>query len=469
MSPLEDQIRGALHAEATRLREMPPLDLSAGAAQHKPRPAPHVPRTRRPLTWWGPLAAVAAIVLVAAALVTVKSLVGAKPAQPTAAVASPSPTARPALPNGATPRYYVMLGSVGTSSGQDIIVGDDQRGNLSDFGLQAQTAQTIASFPFLRGNTFTSLTVSGAANDRTFVVSGASIGTANAVPGSSSPTVWYLVRLSPGSSHPAQFTRLPIEIPADSWVATTALSGDGTELAVLSAVGSATPSARTITLGVYSVATGRLLRSWSAPASYTVSTASRTNTAIHQPAAISDLSWVGDTTVGFAVTTTAKVSEEVRTLNVNPGGTSLLSDSHVVWSQYVPAPHGARTPTTPQTCDTPYLTGNGQAVVCGNFTYSTSTKRLTTQWLAYPLETPTQPRVLGSVLEPTAINSFNGNIGVEWSNQSGTELIGNWNPEQPVTNAAGKTIGGEVHNLNAFVGNGTVRQFPWATELEIAW
>jgi len=78
--------------------------------------------------------------------------------------------------------------------------------------------------------------------------------------------------------------------------------------------------------------------------------------------------------------------------------------------------------------DTPVLTGNGQAVVCGNSTYSGPGKRLAAVWLAYPLATPAKPRVIGSFREPANITAFYGSITVDWTNPSGTEVISSWEP-----------------------------------------
>jgi hypothetical protein len=263
-------------------------------------------------------------------------------------------------------------------------------------------------------------------------------------------------------------TKLPIQFPASGQtpssrggldVLTTALSGDGTELAVLSATaGASRASGEPLTLRVCSVATGRLQHSW--PAGIDTTQANRN--------AISDLSWVGDSTVGFAVTSTPEVREEVRTLDVSASGGTLLDDSRVVWSQDVPA----TTPLTPRekasistieppphACDTPFLTGNGQAVVCGDSTYSASTKRLTAVWLAYPLAPPSRPRVLGRVEEPRNVTDFDGSISVEWANPSGSEVIGTWNPEV-ITGPSGNPVS-SVTNYEGYIGNGTIRTFPF--------
>ncbi len=179
----------------------------------------------------------------------------------------------------------------------------------------------------------TNAAVSGAADDRTFVVSASTPPAVRGTNPGKTPVqeaaTWYLVRISPGAAQPVRVTRLPMPaLPANADVRETALSGDGTELAVLSVkIGESRTVGAPLTLQVYSVATGRLQHSW--PAGIDETQANRTP--------ISDLSWVGDSTVGFAVTYTPAVREEVRTLDVSASGATLLADSRVVWSQYVPA------------------------------------------------------------------------------------------------------------------------------------
>jgi hypothetical protein len=141
----------------------------------------------------------------------------------------------------------------------------------------------------------------------------------------------------------------------------------------------------------------------------------------------------------------------------------LLADSRLVWSQYVPAaPHG--TPHAAHTCDTPFLTGDGQAVVCGNGVYSASDKRMTAVWLAYPLATPTRPRLIGSVKEPPNVSNFNGPVAVEWANDSGTEVIGSWNTSMGTVNK-----GEEVSNYEAVITSGNVTQFRRIYGPQVAW
>ena len=174
---------------------------------------------------------------------------------------------------------------------------------------------------------------------------------------------------------------------------------------------------------------------------------------------VTDLSWVGDRTVGFAVTMTGRSAEEVRTLNIGAAGTGLLADSRVVWSQDVPPPpHDKYNEGTPQACDTPFLTGNGQAVVCATSTYSATAKRLSAVWLAYPVAAPTRARVLGSVPQPKDVSSLSPLTGVEWTNASGTTVIGGWNPTVVTFPGTSHSIW-TTSNYAGIVGGGTVRRF----------
>jgi hypothetical protein len=92
-----------------------------------------------------------------------------------------------------------------------------------------------------------------------------------------------------------------------------------------------------LVLQVYSVATGQLQHSW--PTGVNVTSSGNT-----QP--ITGLSWVGDSTLGFTLTKTPGVSEEVRTLDVTTASGNVLADSRVVWSQ---DGHACDTPVSPGT------------------------------------------------------------------------------------------------------------------------
>lgn len=455
MTWLEDEIRGALRTEATRLREVRPLHLPSPAAPDQPRAVSRASLARRLSAWRGPVAAVAAVVLIAVLLVIVRSA-GNEHAAP---VAPPSPITGPPLPADATPRYYMRFGPAGKVGGSwGILVGD------------TQTGRTVGTYPLHTGRYMWSMGMSGAGDDRTFVVSlggGDSFG-GQVTPGHPGAVVfpapdWYLVRIFPGTASPLRVTRLAVNFTTGGAVREIALSADGTELAALSlTTNSATiKSGRLVTststvLGVYSVATGQLQHSWS----------TALGPSAGNPTPVSDLSWVGDGTVGFAVTDTPGVREEVRTLDTGAAGTSLLAASRVVWSQYVPAPpRGSNPYHAPQACSTPLLTGNGQAVVCATSSYSARDKRQSAIFLAYPLATPDRPRVLGSITEPPDVNKFN-DLFVAWTNPAGTGIIGSWNPNVDLA-----TGGQQVSNFIGFIGHGTVRQLagPLLFGPDIAW
>lgn len=437
MNSLDDEIRGTLRSEADRLREVRPLHLPPEAVRRELRAAPRAAGRLR--SWRSPIVAMAVIVLVAAGLVTLKSLRNEHAAAPTASPSAVTPTA-------AFPTYYVGFG----------VLNGGKAGKEQGWGISAgdgQTGRTIGSFPLAKGAVLSNSAVSGAADDRTFVVSATVTGitTGQGLSGQAGhpvikPATWYLVRLSPGTADPVHVRKLPIHSPAGKEVSAIALSGDGTELAVASEV-----SKSSYSISVYSVATGRLKHSWSA----TISSPPG------RPGPVADLSWVGDSTVGFAVTYTSAsvVREEVRKLNINADGAGLLADSRVVWSQDVPAPPGGHyQESTPEVCGTPFLTGNGQSVVCAASIYSASTKRLTAAWLRYPLAAPKQVHVIGSVQQPTDVSSLDP-TDVEWANSSGTEVIGDWNPSVITYPGGDKTT--TTSNYNAFIGNGKVTSFPY--------
>ena len=449
MSPLEAVIRDTLRSEATSLHEVRPLRLPPVGASGGAQPVGRVRRTGWLRTWRGPALAVALVLLVAATLVTLKSVEDRQ-----SAPASPGGVVGPA----GTPRYYLTFGAIrgaGTSRGLGIIAGDEQ------------TGRTLGSFLLGPGDVLSGGLGAGAADDRTFVVTGA-VGWSmpSAPPVTGSPR-WFLLRIVPGSASPVRVSKLSVKAPPNGHAMAMALSGDGTELAVAYDTSKDSRPAprkdapkdisRSITLSIYSVATGRLQRSWSATIS----------TSFDAGPPISNLSWVGDSTVGFAVTYNPQVREEVRVLDLGTAGTDLLAASQVVWSQYVPGPRGdIYQEDTPQACDDPTLTGNGQAVVCGNGVYSAASKRLTAIWLSYPLATPTRPRVIGSVPQPADVSSVSP-VSVDWANASGTELIGSWVPD--VVTFPGGVKTSSSTGSSGFIGGGTVSQFPWIHNPRVTW
>jgi hypothetical protein len=109
---------------------------------------------------------------------------------------------------------------------------------------------------------------------------------------------------------------------------------------------------------------------------------------------------------------------------------------------------------TPGVCYMPFLTGNAQTVVCASSTRSGHNHRLSADWLAYPVATPTKPRVLASILMPKDVDGVTAET-VEWTNASGTELISSWS-SFVITPGTGRGS-----NFIGFVGGGTFRPFPF--------
>ena len=376
MSGLEDQIRDGLRAEAGRLREVRPLQLPQAGRDRKRGPRSR--RARWAQSWRAPLTAAAVIVLVAAGLVTARVL------------RNDAAGHRPAAPTGAIPRYYLHPSY-------------DPAANGGTFALYVFDRLKPGSSPAphrFRGGNSLAWAASGAADDRTFVMTA----TPYQFPGPSAvpPAQWYLVKLDPGGADPVRVTRLALQAtPATanaSLVKSIALSADGTELAVVSGTG------HSATVGVYSVATGRRQYSWNAAVNV---------------AAIAELTWVGDSSVGFAYTDASRARQQVRTLSVRTAGTGLLAGSRIRWSQ--PVPRGGS--YQPGACNTPLLTGNGQAVVCATSSSSAGGSRLSAVWLLYPLAAPSRPRVIGRVTEPPG-TSFPSRPAVQWTNADGSGVIG---------------------------------------------
>jgi hypothetical protein len=238
---------------AAAMRELADTVTGAPPLRLTPRltlaPSPH----RHWFPWLTPLAAAAVMIMLAITLVTLRNM-------PNGPVVT---AAKPTAASDAVPTYYAEL--VQEPGGE----------NNPD---QIQVRDTLTSHPVATvnpppGATFAGIT--GAADDRTFVVDTQPGAIQSLHPADQSvlPRTWYLLRLSPGSAWPATLTRLPIPPSTlGTGVDAIALSPDGTRLAVafqtpgrgMTPGGEPAPNG-TVTLRVYSLRTGAMLRSWSAP------------------------------------------------------------------------------------------------------------------------------------------------------------------------------------------------------------
>jgi hypothetical protein len=280
MSRDEDLIRSTAAAIAATLQEVPPLRLSTATDSPRTvgRPAR---RSRRPHPhgWLVPAAAAAAVLAIALCLVLIRDIPNGRVAPPT----------RPVPAVDGVPAYYAGLAktSDAQTSPEQIVVGD------------TVTGKRLATVAPPTGTTFAAIT--GAADDRTFVV--------DTQPGSLDPEsepwqprTWYLLRIDPGSAHPARLTPLPIPgTAAGTNVMGIALSPDGTELAVaLQPDGLNDPSAPTY-LRVYSVASGAALHSWFSTATRDGSSEPQffAGTKYAGPDSNLALAWVGQSGLAF--------------------------------------------------------------------------------------------------------------------------------------------------------------------------
>ena len=204
-------------------------------------------------SWLAPVIAAVAVVATALALVFVGDVPGARP------VAAQAQAASPALAATGIPPYYLTF---------DQPLGDGKKpvGLLLGATL---SGKTLATLPPPRGLSFVGIT--GAGDDRTFVADADRVPSAAAGATAASRS-WYRVRVTGAGARVRLTTaRLPVPAtPARTCIEGIALSPDGTKLAVATEPATPTPPCSPTPLSgvrellrVYSVATGKMLRSWS--------------------------------------------------------------------------------------------------------------------------------------------------------------------------------------------------------------
>ena len=388
---VEDRLRATTDALSGTMRQVRPLTLP-------PEQPGRVSPTREPRRgrgWLIPLAAAVAVIAVAATLVAVRDDRGATPA-PTA------PAANAAV--APAPRYYVQLGDWNPARGgyQAAIVGD------SHTGKALATVNTPAHSEFAG--------VTGAADDRTFVI--------DATP-ATEPTqpnhvpepahTWYLLRIAPGTRHPAELTKLPFAAPANSaGVVGLALSPDAGTLAVLYQPGQdslaessagAQDAGGPFTLRTFSLATGKALRTWTAP---------EENISTVVPGGLDNeasLTWTAnDQTLAFMLPPGAWPDYE-RTLNVTAKGTNLLDDSRPVLA--IP------NPGQQDNCLSLLLASDGRTMICGTETTGThGCSQQEPQFSLYSAATGKLTRVLYRYQG----TCFSGEADVVWAGAGGTAI-----------------------------------------------
>jgi hypothetical protein len=418
MSREEDLIRSTTRAIASTVREVPPLRLEPAAGElRSPARAPRRPRgggrQRRWWSWAAPLTAAAVVVALAIALVLVRDLPNGSTV-PSKASTSTGP--------GGIPRYYVAVSPTSSKSGapNGLVVGD------------TLTGKTITTFTPPAGTSFES--VSGAADDRTFVV----LDVANPHnpelgqdPELRQADSWYEVKLAPGTAHPATLTHLPIG-PRHGVVA-TALSASGKELAVATDAAAVTGGPFVKELTVFSVATGRALHSWSTqnatafiPTGWTVGAT---------PSQFPVLTWIdNDRAITFTTMSQSVTGPEtVRKLNVSgPLAGDLMAASEVIWT--------APTTGTPTDGDTrgmtcavlllsrlpPLVSADGKTISCATVTLSAS---LSVTFSTYHLAAGSAHAgqlMIDYQVSRTVHGASTEGGELLWASPSGDTLIGEW-------------------------------------------
>jgi hypothetical protein len=298
MSMTEDRLRAAARAVATTVAErpVPPLDLS-----RTPGRLP-VARSRRSrlTTVLAPVTAAAAVLALIAALVALS--------------ASHSRDSGPSQGSllAQAPRYYMALVPIGRNP-----VGP-QKAEIRDTVTGATLATILPPKPF---GTFDSVT--GAADDRTFVLSAAK-GTSYL---SGSPTRFILARFNPARGVVVLTTLRVPEVPAGALMTGMALSPSGDELATAVLTGA------DVQVSVYSLRTGAV-RTWQG-----------TGTIGDGPYDTNSISWSRSGTLAFNwlgnsrfVHGRLQLSSEdgVWLLNTSTPGGDLLADSRLAVRQDQP-------------------------------------------------------------------------------------------------------------------------------------
>ena len=321
MITAKDRARAAMQAIGATVRDAPPLEL-APVARDLPSAADEVqygdhgprrlslrrpggaarPGSRGPDRRWrsklAPIAAAVAVAAVAIALVTIKDV-------PNGRVASPSPSTTSTGPADKNvgipgfPEYYVAWMQADRPY---LVVGDTATGK-----------QVGEVAPLLNVNL--EGVYGTAADDRTFIVVGDRL---FSPPGKGRTAVFYLLRIDPGGRTPPLLTR--VSTPPQQNPAGVAISPDGTKLAVAEAGSPAT-------VRIYSIATGQMLRTWSAtvPGAVAVESASAAGGS-PQFTAARVLRWSSDgRQLAFAWNSTA-----IRVLDASAPDGNLITSSSVL-------------------------------------------------------------------------------------------------------------------------------------------
>ena len=416
---LVEETSQAMRELASTVTDAPPLRLAPGRGAPALRPG----GKRRWTLWAMPLTAAVAVIALAVALVTIRDLPSRRVAPPPSPTSTSTPT--PTSVAG-VPAYYAEPELLCPTCGSALVVAD------------TFTGAKLATFRPPHGATFAA--VSAAADDRTFVADTDRFPLGpNAEAGH---LTWYLLKITPGASTPVRLTRLTMpDIPPAASIGTVVLSPSGGELAVTYQLRDPAPG--TDVVGIYSVATGKLLNSWSTASNGDLDLAPFGFATMQSN---NQLSWVdGGRALSFTTITSSgstHVLVAVRTLKLTTGGGNLITDSRVVWSMRSALSETSACAWEPVSL--PWITANGKAIVCfhavtydpGNTIPSdfTQKKRRTWQltWLAYPTSDPKAaeaPRILYKFTTYSTGAQAEGFNSVQWADSTGSTMIVAWTIE----------------------------------------
>jgi hypothetical protein len=402
MNVSPDQIRAATRKAAAVITEdtLPPLRLDGSpGGRSRPRPG----QRSRP-AWVAPLAAAAAIAIVAGGGVTARSLLDRPGTLAKPGTGRPSASGAPTRGTSAgsytdVPPYYVAVANKSLTVVRSTFFG-------------ATRARITTRTPVVG--------VAGAADGRTFVLDEQQSITGGSVKWVGQP-VFYLLRLT-ASGTEESLTRLAVPaIPSGTVVSGLALSPDGSKLAV-DVNSPSWPTARLMEIMTYTLATGAV-RSWTTTSGVTNSDAPFGFTGSGVDGAQS-ISWTADSrTLAFGVQNTSYVG--VRLLDTAAGGTDLIADSRlaVIERNYKDLVRNLRNAAPPYyfvSCNTDAMISmDGSKIVCG---YSTSVGNTTTMGFAqYSTRTGKMNHVIGLIHfegeSPTGISLY-------WVNSTGKIAIG---------------------------------------------
>ncbi len=393
---VEDRLRIATRARADLVSDIRPLDLPA----REPARLRRAPGSRRWMAWAAPAAAAALVVALAMTLVSVRQARNESPvpaAQPGASAISAADT---------LPEFYAALNSPFGRGPTPVVVGK----------TGARAAMATVRPP--KGQSFVGVT--GAADDRTFVVA------AEAYPAlkgaySGAPVAWYLLRV-PAAGQAARLTKLAIPgQPGGTQVSGIALAPDGSELAILFQRGVWAGRSGPLTLSVYSVFTGRALRTWTqqvngARIGFGWYSGQYANTSI---------TWQDGRTLAFDEGVYSPPSAhpnpafaqldpsfsdvKIRTLSLSSPGGSLLAASKVVFT------------SRDSSCDTLQLTLDGKSVFCGTSAGSADRKSSAYDPKIFEYTVATGKSRL--VYRRAGVYNY-GVANVLWLNADGSHLVG---------------------------------------------